>query len=321
MIDNNLYYFYNFFRKVSDMKNNDNTGISPSYYDRIRADKTYLRFIELYRINLDRFRSCTDDFLNSRIVPDKSELLSISESVCGPFDHSRITILDMLSVLEGDETDRQYSHSFNVSLICRYAGKWFLPDDEAVAELILCAFYYDLGLFRIPSDIANMTHPLNGDELDTYMSHPVYSYNLIQNLSLDINIKLCALMHHERCDGNGYPQQLSADRINRYARIIAIIDRYESLISERTENAVSNPFEVIGIFENEGPGKYDALYYLAFLEHIADEYIGYDVMLNDGTVCSIVLNNKQKLSRPMLRAGEDCIDLTRNDSLYIDKLL
>jgi HD-GYP domain-containing protein (c-di-GMP phosphodiesterase class II) len=81
------------------------------------------------------------------------------------------------------------------------------------------------------------------------------------------------------------------------------------------------PFKVIEIFEKDGLERYDVAYYLTFLSRMVEEYIGKEVMLNDGTECSIVLINKNNLSRPMVRTENNYIDLSQNKSLYIEKLI
>ena len=139
---------------------------------------------------------------------------------------------------------------------------------------------------------------------------------------IDGNIKLATLMHHEKCDGSGYPQGLMDSRINRFAKIIAILDAYEAMTSYRSYRLPLCPFKVIEIFENTGIGVYDTSFYLTFLERMVEEYIGKEVMLNDGTKCKVVLINKQKLSRPMVQTEDNIyIDLSKEKSKTIESLI
>ncbi len=293
----------------------------PTYFEKIKVSKTFQQFESVYHANFTAYKVALDSFILKKVPPNNNDLLQIVENIFTPFERSRITILDMLAVLKITDSDLLYAHGLNVALICKYTGKWFSLDDEELKTLILCGFYYDIGKHKLPREIIFKPGKLTSEELALMRTHPVHSYNLIQNLSIDINIKLAALMHHERCDGNGYPQKLSADRINRFAKIISIIDAYEAMTSYRAYRDPLCPFKVIEIFEKDGLERYDVAYYLTFLERMVEEYIGKEVMLNDGTECSIVLINKQDLSRPMVRAGNDYIDLSREKNRYIEKLI
>ena len=64
-------------------------------------------------------------------------------------------------------------------------------------------------------------------------------------------------MHHERCDGSGYPFGLKADKIDAFARLVAIADVYDATTSARIYRGPLCPFEVIGLFQSEGIQKYD----------------------------------------------------------------
>ena len=153
-------------------------------------------------------------------------------------------------------------------------------------------------------------------------SHTTNGYKILQPLELDERIKLAALMHHERIDGSGYPSHLVDEQIDQFAKIIAILDSYEAMTSYRSYRAPLCPFTVIEIFEKDGYGKYDTGYYMTFLERMVEEYIGKEVELNDGTVCVVVLINKQKYSRPMVRTEDGkYIDLATQKNLSIKALV
>ena len=292
-----------------------------TYFEKIKVSKTYKQFEDVYFQNFTAYKVAVDSFIDKKVPMNNSDLLKIIDNITEKFEKSRTTILDMLSVLQISDRDFLYAHGLNVALICKYAGKWFRLDGEDINTLILCGFYYDIGKFKLPKDLIVKPGRLDEKEKVLMQTHPIHSYNLIQNLDIDINIKLCALMHHERCDGSGYPQKLSDERINRFAKIISILDAYEAMTSYRSYREPLCPFKVIEIFEKDGLGKYDVQFFLTFLERMVEEYIGKEVQLNDGTQCTIVLINKTKLSRPMVKAGDQYIDLSQKKNLFIEKLI
>lgn len=119
-------------------------------------------------------------------------------------------------------------------------------------------------------------------------------------------------MHHERCDGSGYPLGLKTDKINRYAKLVAIADIYDAMTSARVYRGPLCPFKVIRIFEEEGFEKYDPRYVVTFLQNIADTYVQNEVLLSDGRKGQIILINKSMVSKPIVQCGGEVIDLSKS---------
>ncbi|MBO4889624.1 MAG: HD-GYP domain-containing protein [Lachnospiraceae bacterium] len=293
-----------------------------TYFEKIKVSKTFKQFYEIYSKNFFEFKKMMDDFLTSRVPLDPDRLYEIVDDITSPFKHSKITLLDMLTVLETAEVDFLYTHSINVALICNYTAKWFRLDDDDAKALVLCGFFYDIGKFKIPSEILLKQGRLTDDEFKMIKNHTVIGYKMLQDFDIDERIKVCSLMHHERIDGTGYPQGLVDEQIDQFAKIIAILDSYEAMTTYRSYRAPLCPFTVIEIFEKDGYGKYDTGCYMTFLERMVEEYIGKEVELSDGTICVVVLINKQKYSRPMVKTEDGkYIDLASQKELSIKALV
>lgn len=293
-----------------------------TYFEKIKVSKTFKQFFDIYSRNFFEYKKMMEEFLMTRVMIDPDKLFHIVEEITAPFKHSKITLLDMLSVLETAEADFLYTHSINVALICNYTSKWFRLDEEDAKALILCGFYYDIGKFMIPKEILLKQGKLTDEEFETMRSHTIIGNKMLMSLDMDQRIKDAALMHHERIDGSGYPQKLVDGQIGQFAKIIAILDSYEAMTSYRSYRAPLCPFTVIEIFEKDGYGKYDTGCYMTFLERMVEEYIGKEVELSDGTICVVVLINKQKYSRPMVKSNDGkYIDLATQKNLSIKALV
>ena len=111
-------------------------------------------------------------------------------------------------------------------------------------------------------------------------------------------------MHHERCDGSGYPTGLTEDYIDNFAMIVAIADVYDAMTAARSYRSPLCPFEVISKFEEDGFQKYHTKYILVFLKQIASTY-------------------QNALSRPIVQFDDkSCLDLsTASRDLYIKAVL
>ena len=92
---------------------------------------------------------------------------------------------------------------------------------------------------------------LEEDEFEIIKSHTIKGYQLLKDLPVDITVKYSALMHHERCDGSGYPNGFVANQIEKHAKIIAIADVYDAMTSNRCYREAFCPFDVVENFELE----------------------------------------------------------------------
>lgn len=129
-------------------------------------------------------------------------------------------------------------------------------------------------------------------------------------------------MHHERCDGSGYPSHLHRDDIHPSAMIVAIADVYDAMTAARPHRPPLCPFQVISSFEHDGLSLYPPKYILTFLERIASTYQNNRVLLSDGQSANIVLLNKNHLSSPIVQLDDNqCIDLSTMPDLYIRAIL
>ena len=132
---------------------------------------------------------------------------------------------------------------------------------------------------------------------------------------------MAALLHHERCDGSGYPSSLTADGIPTLAKIIAIADVYDAMTARRSYRKEICSFDVISEFENSGYQKYDTSLLLPFLTSIAQSHINNQVRLSNSLVGTIVMINQHKLSKPVVNIDGTFIDLSKEKDITILTLL
>ena len=129
------------------------------------------------------------------------------------------------------------------------------------------------------------------------------------------------MSHHERKDGSGYPYGLRGNRIGKDARIVAVADFYEALTSNRPYRQKVSPFEAIKIFEASGMETYDLSVAMTFFKNIVNCYIGEKVKLSDGRIGEIVYVPPYDLINPIIKIGEEIIDLSRDTDIKIESLV
>ena len=214
-----------------------------------------------------------------------------------------------------------FAHSLNVALISAVLGGWLGFGMNDIDTLITCGIYHDIGKLAVPKAIVDKPDVLTPEEYEIMKSHTTKGYTILKNMNLDQKVKTTALLHHERSDGSGYPFGVKEEKLEDLTRIVAIADVYEAMTAPRKYRKAKCPFEAVKIFESNGLALYDTKYLLTFLEHITMCYMGYRVRLNDGTIGTIVYMNRQEESRPMIKVGQNYINLFKNPKLYIEEIL
>ncbi|MFS6827543.1 HD-GYP domain-containing protein [Cyanobium sp. ATX 6F1] len=95
------------------------------------------------------------------------------------------------------------------------------------------ALLHDIGMIALPIDILSKPRELSISELAAVTGHPLTGYAVLRNIPLPLSMNLAVLQHHERLDGSGYPHGLKGQAICQAARILAVADTVEAMVSER----------------------------------------------------------------------------------------
>jgi len=251
---------------------------------------------------------------------DLQKMFSITDDIMGTLRCKNDIFTFIGFIKESDE--HTFHHCVNVSLICNLYGRWLaLPQGELV-ELTTAGMLHDIGKTKIPNEILNKKGKLTDEEFAVMKKHPMLGYRILQKQDIPENIKLGALMHHEKIDGSGYPLGIKGEQINKIAKIITICDIYDAMTSNRVYRGKICPFSVIKTFETNVYGELDTQYLLLFLKNIAYTYIGSWVNLTDGVEAEVVFINGAQLHRPIVRTlDEQFIDLSVNKDISIDSLV
>lgn len=292
---------------------------SSSYSQRLKSSLQFKNFEQSYLRTTEFFSQSLNLIANEEGEINTSSLMSNVTNLLSKCDNS-ISVMDMLHNMNQYD-DLTYIHSINVAIIANVFASWLHLGSEDREILTMGGLLHDIGKLKVSDKIISKPGKLTDSEYEMVKTHALHGYKILKNQKLDPRIKECALMHHERCDGSGYPMGLKSDDISPYAKIIAIADVYDAMTSARVYRGPLCPVYVISVFEDEGFQKYDTRYLLPFLEHIATTYMNNRVRLSNGMEGEIVYLNPHRYSRPMIKTGNTFIDLTKSPDIYIEELL
>jgi putative nucleotidyltransferase with HDIG domain len=133
-----------------------------------------------------------------------------------------------------------YGHSRRVSYNARLIAAALDLTEADRADLKTAALLHDIGKIGITDFILGKEGPLTGAERDTIKSHPQKGVEILKPLRHFERILPGILHHHENYDGSGYPSGLAGEQIPLHARIIAVADTYDAILSTRPYRSASD---------------------------------------------------------------------------------
>jgi len=127
------------------------------------------------------------------------------------------------------------NHVTRVAELCRLLGKSLGLSGEAIETLVAAAPMHDVGKIAVPDAILSKPGPLTAEERSTMQLHTETGYRILHSSERPL-LRAAAVIareHHERWDGQGYPNGLAGEAISLNGRIVAICDVFDALINAR----------------------------------------------------------------------------------------
>src|SRR3954471_6252097 len=156
--------------------------------------------------------------------------------------------------------------------VARYAAmtarRLKLPHEQA-DRVRTAAMIHDIGKLRIPKVIVSKPGRLTDDEFELMKQHAAEGGRMVECLG-DPALTAAVRSHHERWDGGGYPDGLSAERIPLEARIISVVDTFDAIASQRFYRAAKPHAKVLRIIEEESGRQFDPEAARAFISCYSD---------------------------------------------------
>ncbi|MCR5404261.1 MAG: HD-GYP domain-containing protein [Butyrivibrio sp.] len=297
----------------------DHESASLTYGERLKKSKEFVEFKQDFEECASRFEHTVKDIIDGNRDLDIDEMMTPIYSLIGE-GRTTSNIFDMLHNLRLYD-DATYTHCINVALITNILAQWLKWSESEIELATQAGLFHDIGKLLIPDSIITKPGQLTDKEYSIIKTHPQKGYEAMRSLEISNHVKNACLMHHERCDGTGYPLRLKGPQIDKFAKAVAIADVYDAMTSSRYYRGPLCPFIAISMFEEEGFKRYDTEMILAFLHNIVNTYLLNTVRLNTGEIGEIIFVNVTHLSRPTIKVGNDYIDLAKCPGVYIQEIL
>ena len=290
-----------------------------THSEKLRQSETFKQFEEAFHESTEHFSYALNDIARRNSDVDIDSLFASVDEIMAN-EANTYQLMDILSNIRYYD-DSTYAHSLNVAMLANILGRWMHLSEHDLKMLTVAGVLHDIGKVAIPPEIIKKPGRLTKEEYEIIKQHPLKGYKILKEKNIDECFAQVALLHHEKCDGSGYPLGVKNDKISEMAKLITIVDIYEAMTANRVYRKGICPFDVIKMFEDEGYIKYDSKYLVPFLQGISDTYLHDTVLLNDGREGTIVMTNKNVVSRPAIMCGDDYIDLAFHPELRIVAIL
>ena len=194
----------------------------PLFYEGSAEDVTQLRTVQEA---LQR----SHEELENRIADRTREVIALNAELTGAYD---ATIEGWSRALDLRDKETEGHCRRVTELTLRLACALKLPED-ALVQVRRGALLHDIGKMGVPDAILLKPGPLTGDEWEIMRRHPTLAYEMLSPVTFLRPALAIPYCHHEKWDGSGYPNGLIGDAIPLAARLFAVVDVWDALLSDR----------------------------------------------------------------------------------------
>ncbi|MCK9526400.1 MAG: HD-GYP domain-containing protein [Limnochordia bacterium] len=180
------------------------------------------------------------------------------------FEIEDTTIRTLMGILY-EKSSREEQHSRRVSDYCFALGTQLELDLEHRIQLGKIGLLHDIGKISTPKAILDKPGKLIPLEWEEIQAHPVNGHRFLSAVVGMDEVAEAVLSHHERYDGDGYPNRLRGQQIPLNARIVAVADAYDAMVSVRPYRDRLTPDEAVEELKRGARAQFDPDVVQAFL--------------------------------------------------------
>ena len=218
--------------------------------------------------------------------------------------HDALMRLAIAAELRDDDTG---AHIMRLGYLAEHLARLLGVDGERAQMLRLAAPMHDIGKLGVPDEVLKKPGQLSAQERAQMQTHPRMGADILGSSDIPLFALAAevALHHHERWDGNGYPQGLRGEAIPLSGRIVAVVDYFDALTMDRCYRPAFADDRALAMLAEQAGSAFDPEIVAAFLAH-APELIALREWVNSSKP-----GFGSASAAPGAKAAPGCTDLLR----------
>ncbi|WP_425059785.1 hypothetical protein SCACP_03940 [Sporomusa carbonis] len=187
-------------------------------------------------------------------------------------------------------------------------------------DLGLGALLRDVGMIAIPPEIINKPGALTAEEMAIVKTHTEKGYEIQQrNPDISLIAANCALQHHERYNGSGYPRGAKESSIHEFAQITAIADVYSSMTATTPYRKALSVYDTLAIIEKAGAEYFNPELIRLLASNVAAYPLGATVRLSDQSVGIVSDYADESGTKPVINITMNNTGKRVNNTIIVDR--
>ncbi len=193
-------------------------------------------------------------------------------------------------------------NAVNIAVLSALIAHEMKFPQKDILLIITAALLHDIDMVKQPEKIVNKPGKLTDDEFYRIKTHSQKVLaTILETLSYPKEVALIVMQHHERWDGKGYPEGKSGQQIYLPARVLAVTDSFEAMLSERSYRHSYVAHDAVKTLLADKGAKFDPAVLKAFISCIGLYPVGSHVLLSDGSVAKIIKVNAEAPFFPTIK--------------------
>ena len=192
-------------------------------------------------------------------------------------------------------------HSLNVCILSILLGRELKLSIEELNNIGLCGLMHDIGKMKVPLEILNKPGKLEGDEMVVMRKHAVFGRDILMSArniypgAVDV-----AYSHHEHLAGTGYPRGVDKSALSIFTKIVAIVDTYDAITSDRVYQKGRTHIIALGILIKAMHVEFEGKFVTQFINCIGFYPQGNVVELSSGEIGIVIEQNTSDRLKPKI---------------------
>lgn len=251
--------------------------------------------------------------LGSKPHEAMQQSLALVNSFVGELQGEGESAIRLLSEGMGDKASM---HPVNVTIISLLLGRAMsLPPDEMV-DLGMAAFLHDIGKSQLPDRVRWPEDNFSSAENRMYQEHVSLGVALGQRMELTPGALQAIAQHHEMIDGSGFPARLKGLNLSLPSKILALVNRYDSLCNPSRPASAMTPHEALSLIFAQLRSRFDGVVLNAFIRMMGVYPPGSVVQLVDDRYALVVSINSSRPLKPRVIVHDPSV--SKHEALILD---